>query len=230
MTADIIEKIKKNGLFSHLSTQELQLRLRSTGCNLENYHSGQFILFKGDPYTSLLIIVKGSVNTEISNMDGKVLKIEKMTAPSTLASGILFADDNRLPVNLRAATELTMLVIPRDKLIELASQDQKILLKLLVDAGNRITGLAKKIHFMQMLTLEKKIAVYFMEQQGRNKGKSFTLPYSMEELSELFGVTRPALSRSIGMLVDEGILERSSRRYRVLKPKMLMNRAEMDHL
>ena len=226
MTKNTIGNIRKSGLFSHWSHEQVECLLSYPSCILKNVESGQFISFKGERYEALYLIIEGAVSAEISDISGKVLKIENLEAPNTVASGILFADDNRLPVNLRAAKECKIICIAREILVEMASQDQKILLELLTDAGNKIALLAEKIRFIQMRTLEQKIAVYFLELQQECEGKFFNLPYNLEELSELFGVTRPALSRSLGLLIDKGILERSSRRYRVSLPEELIKRVD----
>ena len=89
---------------------------------------------------------------------------------------------------------------------------------LLADAGNRIAFLAGKIRFLRMKSLERKIAAYFSDLRGVRGDGFVRLPYSLEELSELFGVTRPALSRSLGLLVKDGVLQRSGRLYRVADP------------
>lgn len=42
------------------------------------------------------------------------------------------------------------------------------------------------------------------------------LPYSQEKLSDLFGVTRPALARAFGELVNQDILEIKGKKISVL--------------
>ena len=54
--------------------------------------------------------------------------------------------------------------------------------------------------------------------QGTN---NICLPYNIEELSEIFGVARPALSRSLAELVAGNILVRNGREYAIGDPDKL---------
>ena len=44
----------------------------------------------------------------------KTIKIENLKAPDAMATGILFADDNTLPVTLVAQSQIKLISIPKD--------------------------------------------------------------------------------------------------------------------
>jgi hypothetical protein len=49
----------------------------------------------------------------MADSSGKILKIEDFEAPYALASALLFADDNRIPVTVWAKTDVDVLIIKK---------------------------------------------------------------------------------------------------------------------
>jgi len=211
-------------LFAHLSAEDAEDRIAEIPHRHRSFAEGEIIAFKGDAYEELFILLKGTLSAEISDIRGRVLKVETLKAPTMVAAGIVFAERSILPVRLTATEPGTLLILPRSSLIDLAQRDSRILMGLLQDSGNRIRFLADKLRFVQMNSLEEKIAIYFTEQAEFQGRPVIELPYSIEALSELFGVTRPALSRSIGRLVDDGVLERRGRAFRIVDAEELRGR------
>ena len=217
----ILPKIRNCEFFIHLSPDELISLFEGIKISINKLSKGQLYAQRGMLIESLMILVEGELSADILNVEGQILKVETLQAPTLIASGLVFADQNNLPVQLTALTDATIMKIPRRELLVLAGKDTRILENLLTDSGNRIHFLAEKIRFMQIATIEKKICTYLSEQLNIQKKELIRLPYSIQSLSELFGVSRPSLSRSFSRLVDEGLIERKGRRIRIIDPDLL---------
>lgn len=225
---EIAEKLLDCGLFSHLQLTELTRLFRRYPFSFRRYESGNLIAQRGDEYSSLMILVQGELSAEISDAQGHTLKVESLHAPSPVAAGILFGDDNHLPVSLTAVVDAHIISIHRDVLLKMAAEDPKLLRTLLRDAGNRIHFLADKLRFMKFHTIREKLCTYLLELDQRSPGQLLNLPYSMETLAELFGVSRPSLSRVMGNLVDQGLISRSGRSYRIKNRSALIESCQND--
>ena len=70
--------------------------------------------------------------------------------------------------------------------------------------------------------MREKVAGHFLKLCRQHCGHDIRLAYSLETLADLFGVTRPALSRCLAGMVDEGVFARlpGKSRYR-LNPRRL---------
>ena len=221
---EIFPKLSNCELFQHLTQKDLVHLFRELKVFTVKIPKGKLFAQRGKPLDSLMVLVEGELSADILNIEGQILKVENLKAPTLVASGLLFADQNYLPVQLTALTDSEMMKIPRSELLILAGRDSRILEKLLTDSGNRIHFLAEKIRFMQMSTIEKKLCSYLTEQRNLQKSDLVQLPYSIQSLSELFGISRPSLSRSLGGLVDEGLIKREGKMIRVLDAQLLHQR------
>ena len=71
----------------------------------------------------------------------------------------------------------------------------------------------------QYKSIGSKLNQYLLSQEKEGK---CCFDRSLKELAELFGVTRPSLSRVLGQYVEEGILERNGRnQYKILDRESL---------
>ena len=209
-------------LFQGIGAEELAPMLRSREGSVHSYHSGAIIGFRGDRYDRLMIVLEGEVSAEFQDYDGRVLKVETLRASEALASAILFSSSPFLPVNVHAATDVRIFALPRQEVLKLCREDERILKNLLEDNGNKVTVLAEKLRLIQFASIREKIASYLLDQADTRGSDNIELNYSKEQLAELFGVTRPSLSREFSSLCSEGILQQKGKRVLILDREALM--------
>jgi CRP-like cAMP-binding protein len=167
------------------------------------------------PYKALYIITDGYCIGEMTDDSGKVLKIEDFPAPYTLASALLFADDNRMPVTVWAKTETNLLILSHDAVLTLCRTEEQFMENLLKDLANKFTFLSTKLTYLQFKSLQEKI-IYYLSGQQKDDSGYVELRQSIRELSSLFGVERPSLSRALIRMENEGIIERDGKRVKVI--------------
>lgn len=198
--------VKGLPFFRKVPAKILDLWLRTFQPVTKNYAKGTIVNFQGEPYTELLFILSGEVVAEIQDYNGKVLKVETLKAPDPIATAILFASDNSLPVTTIAKTEVKILIIPKNQVLRLCRLSEDFLQNLLADMGGKLTFLAQKLRFLQFGTIRQKIAGFLLDEMRKQKTASLQVPYTKEVLSEIFGVTRPAFSRVFSELCKEKII------------------------
>jgi CRP-like cAMP-binding protein len=80
---------------------------------------------------------------------------------------------------------------------------------------------------MSFKTIREKIASYILSLSKPGKN-SLTLPKNQRELSEFFGVTRPALSRIFAVLEREKIIEYKRKKITLKNREKLSNILDKD--
>lgn len=193
-------------LFRGLDTGELTRMLAPLRGGVRQFHQGARIAFRGDAYRELWIILSGYVNGEFRSFSGKVLKLETMHAPEAIATAVLFSTHSQLPVDLSAASDAEILAIPRKLVVDLFRREERILLNYLTDMGDRLSLLADKLRFVQFSTIRQKIAGYLLDLSMGQHSTSVTIRQTKESLAEVFGVTRPSLSRGFVQMCNDGII------------------------
>ena len=183
---------------------------------LTAHSSGEFIALMGDPVERLSLITAGTIRAEVIGPQGALI-IETLETGAVLAGPILFTTDARFPVQLRAVDDCSIVSLPRSEVLRLLAAHPAVLENFLREGGEKILFLAEKLRLIRFASMREKVAGHFLKLCKQQGGHDIRLTYSLETLADLFGVTRPALSRCLSGMVDEGLLERlpGKSRYRV---------------
>jgi len=208
-----MEEMYHSVLFRGVDRHSLE-NLLDGKCRVRDFSKGETIALQDQPYKSLFIVEKGILRAEMTNREGLKAVIEDIQAPRAVAPSFLFASKNRLPVTLTALTDSTVVYIPRNVLLWLMKKDARILENLLNSISDRCFFLSERVRLLQFGTIKSKLQSYFMEQKHNSGSAEFTIPNTQQELADIFGVTRPALSRAIKQMEQAGtIIRKGSRTY-----------------
>jgi CRP-like cAMP-binding protein len=169
---------------------------------VKSYTKGDVVAIAGEPVTNLLIILSGSVKGEMIDYSGKTIKIEDIEAPRPLATAFLFGQENRFPVTVTANSNVKILAIPVVEFLILLQRNTQILRNYLNSISSRSQFLSQKLHFLNFKTIREKVA-HFLLQQAGEKLHSFEVKATQQQLSEMFGVTRPSLARVLSEMQRE---------------------------
>jgi len=189
---------------------------------LKKYEKGEYIAHSHDECDRLMIVIRGSVRGEMTDFSGKTIKIEDIGVPRPLAAGFIFGNHNRFPVDIIANEFSEMLIIPKETLIIMMQQNNRVLKNYLDAISSRTQFLSNRIRFLSFKTIREKIAHYILSQTAEGRD-TIMLPQSQTNLADFFGVTRPSLARALHELEREGIIHVERRVITLLNKKKLNN-------
>lgn len=212
----MVHALGRCALFEGLGKPELRSVYDEFRGRIASHDAGALLHLRGEPYEELYIILSGALRAEIQDAEGHNMTVETLPAPEAVATAMLFSEPQVLPVSLYAASPSLILSLPRASLLALCRRHESVLLSLLRDMGNRAQFLAQKLRFAVFTTIRQKIATYLLEQHRSQGRESIELTMSKQSLAEVFGVTRPSLSRAFAELADEGVLTLDGRRVEIL--------------
>lgn len=228
--AELAAVLPKTALFEGLETEEVRTILQTYYFPISRYEEGRRVAFRGDPYEELCIILKGSLQAEINDIEGHTLTVETLAAPQVVASAVFFSSARRLPVDLVAKTAVTLLRIPRPEVLRLLREHEAMLQALLTDMGDRLQFLAQRLRMNQFGSIRQKLAVYLLDHvQGHRRGtgaQRLRIPNTRQELADIFGVARPSVSRVIAELEEEGLIRSDGKDFEILDKAALEALAE----
>ncbi|MCF7928441.1 MAG: Crp/Fnr family transcriptional regulator [Spirochaetales bacterium] len=233
-----ITSLKHTTLFADFELPRLHNLVLKYPPRIWEYPEGKVIFLRGDPYEEPAILLRGKLDTEITDLEGTNLMVERLEAPEVVGLAVLFSETRRLPVTVSSATACRLAVFSRDQLVSIMKEEPAITMRVLQDAGDRILFLAEKIRFLHFGTIRQKIAAYLLDQLSlqhggqqsiRQKGAiTLELGYNREEMADLFGVSRPSLSRCFSELKESGILSFSGKRVRITEVDPLKAMLQQD--
>ncbi len=213
---DYADTLGENSLFKRLQPYEIGVIIRNSQHKVRNFAKGDIVASQGDTLHSLMIIVHGSVVGEMMDYDGRILRVEHIKAPNTVATVFLFGENNRLPVSVVAQEDTRVLMISRQGLLDLFSKNPVVLQNFLDIMANRAQFLSRQMKILGLSSIKGKIAHFLMEQIKKHNSLEFKLPITQNELAEMFGVTRPSLGRTLREMNDEGFIQTKGKEVKIL--------------
>lgn len=214
------EILCQSSVFLGLTPEDIGLLFNQIHYQVKTYGKNEVITSAGDVCDRLLIVQQGSVKAEMNDYSGKTIKIEDLGVPQPLATAFLFGRQNRFPVTVSANTEVEMVSIPKTEFVKLLQLNSMILNNYLNTISTRAQFLSQKLKFLSFKTIKQKIAHYLLEKAG-DKLHTVEVPQSQEQLAEMFGVTRPSLARTLGEMVQEGLIETQRRSIKILNKEQM---------
>lgn len=208
-------------IFSSLSDEQAEALLLNKSYQIKKYKKDVVILFQGDLYEDLLVVLDGVVSSEISNTSGRRVKLENFHRSSAIAPGIIFAVDNTLPVTIMAESDCSLLSLSKETVISILMDNRACLSNYLGMLGDKVNILAEKIRMFQFNSIQQKIAGYLLNLYNKQGVRSLVIPYTRENLADFFGVARPSLSRELSRMSDAGIIQIDGKKINILKKTAL---------
>lgn len=210
--------LHKSILFKGIDKDKIEELVKGIEWYTKKFVKGEYIAFKGDLVDRYMIIIRGSIVTEMTKVNGKTLQVETLQPYQEVAPSFLFGDNNLFPVDVIAKENSEIFCIPKVELLKLLQRNEVILKNLLNSFSNKTQFLSKRLFFANK-TIEEKLAIYILENM---KDGIFSPKTSIKNLAEIFGVSRPSLSRVIGVWIDIGILSRlGAKSFKVEEPGSL---------
>lgn len=207
-------------LFRGLSGEQIRKIIDDRGdYSITRYKKGDVIARKDSAYSGLLIIVEGRVHGETTYPSGKKTLIEPMEAPQPIAPAFLFGGYNKLPIDVVADSDVTILTLHRGYLFELM-QDNVVIMSNFIDIiSDRANGWSRKIYFLSFRSLKEKVASYLLD-NSTEESPVVPMP-GAAETSQYFDATRSAVTTVLDGLGKKGWVKTDGDAITVLNRKAL---------
>jgi CRP-like cAMP-binding protein len=216
----MIEQLLSNPLFRNVSAGELRKDFEGLTYKVKNYTKGEILAHQGDVCNKLVILTKGSVRGEMIDESGRLIKIEDIAAPRSLAPLFLFGAANRFPVEVTANENTEAIIIPKESVIKLFARNEAFLENYMNMSANYAQTLSEKLFFMSFKTIRQKLASYFLRLSA-TQGSQILLDRSQQELADYFGISRPSLAREVSHMQDDGLIKADRKQITILNKEKL---------
>ncbi len=200
----MFSEISKADIFKGIDPKALEQLFEQITYRKRSFAKGEMAAMVGEPCNDLIIVTEGSVRGEMFDPSGKAVTIDDISAPQAVASIFLFGKKHELPVNIVVNEPATLLYISRQSVMRLFTLSPVFLQNYLDDMANRTHQLAMKLRFLSFKTIKGKIAQFLLDHM--QEPHEVQMAKTQQELSELFGVTRPSLARALGEMSEQGII------------------------
>ncbi len=211
--------IKACPLFFGVEMDNLPALLGCLGAQAKVYPKGSAVLSAGAPARSAGIVLEGAVQVCREDADGNRAVLAAMEPGDLFGEAYACAGVDSLPVSVWAERESTVLLLDIGKVSTVCpsacSFHQSLVKNLLRVLAQKNVFLTGKMEHLAKRTLREKLLSYLREQAALQGGGTFTVPFDRQGLADYLCADRSALSRELGNLRREGILEAEKNRFRL---------------
>lgn len=204
MKTEHLDVLAQTAIFSGLQRSEIESVLQGVHFQLRTHTKGAIIAQAGSPCDHIRIVLEGTVAGEMMDLSGKILKIEDLPPGKLIAPAFLYGRRRNYPVNVIATAGTVIWQLHRDEFSTLLQANLRILNNYLNAISNRAQFLSEKIRFLSFPSLRSKLAFLFL--RHAIEAQVFKLPLTHQQMSELFGVARPSVSREIRLMDKDGLI------------------------
>ncbi len=202
--------LKECPLFDNLSDAEISAVMGCLSATVKHYEKKETVFEEGSPADSIGIVISGSVVLTRTDYYGN-RSIVSVAGPSEVFSeAFACANVDSLPLSVVASEASDVMLIKSHRLLYTCDKGcrhhQKLIFNLMKGLATKSISDNRKIEITSKRTTREKLLTYLTLESKRLGKKTFSIPYSRQELADYLEVERSGLSVEIGKLVKEGII------------------------
>lgn len=214
---DYLYSIRKCYLFDGIGEEQLADAIRLLNGRIKKIRKDSFIVKLGGKMTSAGLLLKGRIESSFQNENFDQITMHTFSDGYLFGEALVINGAKNSPVQVRAVEDSIVLLINLEMIYTVA--DSSPIRTLL--AENLIKSLAKKnlilnqkVRILSQKSLRDRIYIY-LASLPKDKNGYVKIPFTQTALAEYLGVNRSALSRELGRMQNEGLLEVEGRKMKI---------------
>ena len=205
-----VKALLASTLFQNASDDELARILDCLELEVIAFPKGDYLLSEGDPLVKIGIVLEGSMALTKMTPEGDRVILAILEKGKAFGALTTFSQRETWPCSMEAHRTCMVVFIPKEKVLGLCEKrcpSHDLLIKNTLQAiGEEALMLFNKIEILSLKSPREKILTFLREEYTKGKKTILKLPLDREELADYLNISRPSLSRELGKLRDEGII------------------------
>lgn len=198
-------------LFRGVTPEELNIVFGCLKPKLGSYEKNECVAAAGEKFDGLGIVLAGEVVVAKENAAGSRVIMAVNGPGEMFGETAAFSGEAVWPVTVTARTPCAVMFLPAGKIIgnceRLCASHRQLITNMLEIVSLKALLLDRKLEYMVIKSLRGKVSSFLLEQHKKAGRATFTMPMKRNELADFLNVSRPSLSREMGRMRDEGVIE-----------------------
>ncbi len=189
----------------------------------KEFIKGENIFSEGSESAGFFIIMRGRVKVYKLSPEGKE-QILHIVGPKELLGAVSAFAGSPYPAHADAMEKTKALFFPRKDFLALVRKEPSVVMNMMANLAMRLQHFTRMIEDLSLKEVPGRLAAYFLYLCER-KGCSdiVDMDISKGQLASLLGTIPETLSRILRRLSEQGVLEVSGRRIRLMNKKALQD-------
>jgi len=226
--ANLLAALRRLPLFNDLSEQELILIAERV--TVSEHERGAIIFSEGDICRELLIVKEGMIKLIKTAPNGRqqLLSVER---PGNSLAEIAVFDGGAYPATATTASRTVLLRLDAERFHRVCLEHPEVAMKVVTVLGHRLRRMASLVESLSFSTVRGRLIAYLLylaAEDGRTTahGIEFELNENNEELAARLGTVRELVSRNLGRLYGDGLIQ--MRRRTVTVPSLAALKEQIE--
>ena len=218
---DKIELLQSVSIFWDLNEDELgHIADKMVAKHFEN---GNYIFLEDSEGEQCFFVLEGSVKVTRLSKDGREVILAMLNEGDFFGEMSLLDGESR-SANVIALEKTKVLTLDRNDFIAVVNDYPQIAVQLLKELARRLRKSDRQIASLSLSDAEKRIAlciIRFADEQGVIQNGKVSIPKTpiQQDIANMAGTSRETVSRALGLLEKEDLIERHGRELIILDYK-----------
>lgn len=200
-------------LFKGISEQDIRTALDCLGGIRREYQKDELIFTAGQQAEGVGIVLSGSVYVIQEDFWGNRSILAHVTAGGLFGEAFACAQAEMLPISVLACEKTKILLVDYHRIVSVCSKScsfhSRLIENMLQVLAAKNIFLTNRMEHLSRRTTREKLLSYLSGEAIRQGGAAIQAPFSRQELADYLAVDRSALSRELGRMEADGLLEYS---------------------
>lgn len=220
LSTEYIKIIKSSPLFHQIEDAFLSHTLSCLNVQVKQYPSNDYVFFQEDIIDYIGIVLQGELELLKETYSGNRHIIAILQQSDLFGEGIVCTKNRHSPVTVRTKTDSVILCIPYKNIITTCESScsfhHQLIYNMMTILGEKNYILNHKIDLLMHKGMKEKIATYLLNIAKHQQSNDITLPMNRNDMAEYLNVSRPSMSRELGRMREEGLIDYHKNKFTIL--------------
>ncbi len=214
--------LQKMPLFRGMTEKEITSLLKSLDARKQEYEKNELILRAGSKPGVIGIVLSGSVTILSDDIWGNRTILSHIERGGLFAEAYAILEDVPMLVDVIANEGCSILMLKMKGILNSTKSqnpwDYKFLRNLLLISSKKNLNLSGRSFHTSPKTIRERVMSYLNTFALQNNSTEFDIPFDRQQLADYLNLERSALSKELGKMQKEGIIETRKSHFKLLTP------------
>lgn len=203
--------LQKSTLFSGISPEEADRLCVLLRAGERHYAKGSYLITAGDPIPAFALLLSGSVQVFMDDVDGNHIVMNNVRPGVTFAEAMVCSGVTESPICAVALQESTVLWFQGAALMEPSFFADPLCARFGANFIRTLAGRSlrfnDRVQVLSKKSIREKLITFFSQQLYQQKSRRIVLDMDRSALADYLGVERSALSRELSRMRKAGMID-----------------------
>ncbi len=211
--------------FAGIAEEDMEKVLSCLSAKMQEYERGSVLFRQGEKMEQMGIVLEGSISLEKEDFWGNRSILAVVEAGEVFGEVYACRKERTLNINVTAQYRTKVLLLDLTPVLDRGEGEgpgkeealyEKLTVNLVHILADKTWSMARKTEYLSGRGIREKVEAYLSAQAQMAGGGDFIIPFNRQELADFLAVDRSALSRELGKMRREGILDYRKDHFRLL--------------